>query len=140
MSEDKIEWVKSDLLARSSRPGWWDDRPLETVIASWLVRVRRMKIRSIVCLLSKSELDEYYGQNSIDLLRIYKGDGFKVAHIPITDDQNPPLTDEDHCRIARKVSKLPLPWLIHCSAGVDRTGSAIDFLLSKLTWLDRSST
>jgi len=131
MSQDKIEWVKPGVLARSSRPGWWDDRALEVVVSEWTDRVQAMGVRSIICLLSKRELTKFYGQHGIDLLQRYASAGFTVTHLPATDHKAPPLTAGKLRQLGPALAPLPGPWLTHCSAGIDRTGSAIAYLLAQ---------
>ena len=139
MTQDKIDWVLPGKLARSSRPGWWDDRALLVVIPEWIRRVRRLGVRSIVCLLTRSELKKYYGRAGIDLLQSYQDAGFVVAHVPVKDDKSPPMTERDLRRLAKSVRHLPSPWLVHCSAGVDRTGCAVKLLKNTVPPQGRTS-
>ena len=84
-----------------------------------------MKIKSILCLLSQEQLDEFYGLLGIQLLDLYRKQGFVVGHAPVPDYQMPPLASSDLAVIEKTLASLPQPWLIHCSAGIDRTGAAI---------------
>jgi len=130
MNNFNLQWVFEQILARSCRPCYNDEKPTLAGVRKWLDRVAAMKIRSIVCLLSQPELDEYYGANQIKLLDVYRQHGFAVAHVPIPDYQEPPVTGSNLKLIQKTLITLPRPWLIHCSAGIDRTGTTIEFLRS----------
>lgn len=131
MKEDKIEWVVKDVLARSSRPGRWDNRELPVVIQDWLTRARGMGIRSILCLLTQPELLMNYAVRGIDLLGTYRQAGFEVALVPVPDFQWPTIEPTDLFNIRTMLTSMPAPWLIHCSAGEDRTGCAVEFMREK---------
>lgn len=90
-----------------------------------------MKIQSILCLLSQDELDEYYGVYGIDLLVWYRSRGLAVGHVPVSDHFQPPLRKLDLVEIQKQFKKLSAPCLIHCSAGIDRTGEAIKVIQTK---------
>ena len=128
MSQDRIEWVIAGKLARSSRPGWWDGRLVSVVVPDWIGRVRQMGIRTIVCLLTQAELKKYYGCEGVDLLECYAEAGFVVAHVPVGDDKTPPMSQRQLQRLAKAVKGFSVPILVHCSAGVDRTGGAVELL------------
>ena len=115
-------------LARSCRPCYNDDIPTMLLVNKWLKEVARMKIKSILCLLSQEQLDEFYGTNGIQLLEIYRKKGFIVGHVPVQDYQLPPLSSANLAMIEKALTELPKPWLIHCSAGIDRTGAAVEFV------------
>lgn len=129
--EDKIEWVKAGVFARASRPGWWDEREVALVVREYVARVRAMGINSIVCLLSQGELVRYYAAHGVNLFAAYREAGLQLAHVPVTDHADPPLDTADLFRLRLLLSDLPRPWLIHCSAGVDRTGCAVKHLESR---------
>ena len=133
MNKDKIDWVVPIKLARSSRPGWWDDRPVAAVVPEWTGRVRQMGVRSIVCLLTQAELKKYYGREGLDLLQRYSEAGFVIAHVPVGDEKTPPMSPRDLQRLAKAAKNFPAPILVHCSAGVDRTGCAVEFLKAILS-------
>ena len=131
MNDFNLQWVFERALARSCRPCYHDETPTLAGVRKWLDQVKGMKIRSIICLLSQAELDEYYGANQINLLEVYRQQSLAVAHIPIPDYQEPPVSSSDLKLIQKTLTALPRPWLIHCSAGIDRTGITIEFLRSK---------
>src|SRR5579883_670819 len=85
-----MRWVIRDLLARSSRPGY-NDSEMKVALDQWLEKARQMGIKTIICLLSKSELEAYYASAGIDLLQCYQNSGYHVRHVPVKDYQEPPL-------------------------------------------------
>ena len=132
MRDFNLQWVLPGILARSCRPCYNDDIVTEPLINKWLADVAGMKIKSILCLLSQEQLDEFYGANDIQLLNLYREQGFIVGHVPVADYQLPPLSSTDLTMIEMVLAKLPKPWLIHCSAGIDRTGAAVEFIQNQV--------
>lgn len=129
------KWVIENLLARSARPGrelGMDiDVPRDTV-DEWLNKLRRMGVRSIICLLDDEHLI-YYKDLSVQLVDYYWKAGFTVAHIPVRDPvSGGRFAESSLAETWQAFQKLPKPVLVHCSAGRDRTGKVIDYLLSKL--------
>ena len=127
-----LQWVIPGTMARSCRPCYNDDIPTKRLINKWLKEVGRMRIKSILCLLSQEQLDEFYGANGIQLLEIYRQQGFALGHVPVPDYQMPPLSSADLAMIQKALTELPKPWLVHCSAGIDRTGAAVEYIRSNL--------
>lgn len=111
-------------LARSSRPGW----PAKTVAAEfvqeWIALARENGILSIICLLDDDQLSYYEGLKG-NLIDEYKTAGFAVAHIPVRDHREPPMTATQLDEVETAYRKLTKPVLVHCSAGLDRTGAVI---------------
>jgi len=124
MNNFNLQWVVEGVLARSNRPCYWDDTTV-VGLTKWLDKVATMKIKSILCLLSQDELDKHYGSRGIDLLAMYRDRGFRVRHVPVSDHRQPPLKKSDLVKIHSAFCELPMPCLIHCSAGIDRTGAAV---------------
>jgi len=126
---DTIEWVIAGRLARACRPGRWDEGELNAVVHAWIARAQQMGIYSIVCLLTDDELRRFYASEGVDLLRCYTDAGFRVARIPVPDHEEPPVTDDEIRQVHEALRTLPAPWLVHCSAGIDRTGRVIESLM-----------
>ena len=122
-----MRWVVEGVLARSSRPAYWDDPTLE-LVSKWLDQALQMRIKTIICLLSDSEIQEYYRSRGIDLLQEYRLRDLEVLHLPAADHQTPPLNAKQIAELDRLFSQAQRPILVHCSAGIDRTGTAIDHL------------
>ncbi len=132
MKDFNLQWVLPGILARSCRPCYNDDRTTTALIEKWLDKAAGMKIKSILCLLSQEQLAEFYGALRIELLDLYRQQGFAVGHVPVPDYQEPPLSKSDFEMIQKVLIKLPKPWLIHCSAGIDRTGAAVAFIQNQV--------
>ena len=118
-------------LARACRPGRRDARALDVAVQDWISRAQQMCIKSIICLLSDDEVEKFYRREGIELFECYAAAGFTVCRVPVPDHAEPPLSEDDIRRVCVALRELPEPWLVHCSAGIDRTGCVIDFLVLK---------
>lgn len=127
-----IEWVIPGQFARGNRPGYPEQIVPIKAVDEWIAEVKSFGIKSIICLLSDDQLP-FYQQVPNGLIECYRVNGFSVTHIPAADYQTPPLTDEHLAKIWEAYNRLDKPVLVHCSAGVDRTGRAITYIQQKLS-------
>lgn len=129
--ENKIKWSKKGILAYSPRPGYPNKvvslKMLNRTINKW----KENGIKSIICLLSNEEINEYYKVINYNLIDFYKKHGFLVYHLSITDFQKPPVNKEELVQIEVGYSKLISPILIHCGAGEDRSGCVVEYFEDK---------
>ena len=125
--------ILPDRLYRSSRPGYsgGGKAPISMgEVQRWIEAAQSLGIVSIVCLLADEHLCLYPDG---DLLGIYRAAGFEVRHIPATDHRRPLLTEDQLAAVLQAYRELPKPALIHCSAGIDRTGAAVAHILDHET-------
>jgi len=126
-----MRWEIKNILARDKRPGYPKDMNIsDSEIKRWIENAKNEGIKSIICLLDDKQL-KYY-DIADGLIAYYRNNGMVVAHIPIADYQTPPIAEHALRNILREFKKLPKPVLIHCSAGIDRTGAAIAFIRENL--------
>ena len=114
-------------LYAAARPGYDHGRNRQVsadVVEDWISEAQTIGVKTIVCLLDIQHLRLYESMPG-GLLNAYRAKGFEVGHIPVVDHQWPSLSENELQRVASLFEQLPKPVLIHCSAGMDRTGTAV---------------
>lgn len=129
-----FRWATDGVLAGSHRPGYRGESggqvSVETV-DEWLDQLKAQGIGSIICLLNDDQLP-YYSSLPNGLLNHYRAKGFNVRHVPAFDRRMPPLNESQLEDIWKSFNDLDKPVLIHCSAGMDRTGQALKYIQNRL--------
>ncbi len=128
------QWVIEGVLAQSQRPGYPVDRPSRKKVEEWADIVLDMGIKSVLCIIDYTQLAHYQrlSLKGGSLFGYYRSLGLKVEHVYAEDHKIPPLNIEELEAAWEAYQRLEGPVLIHCSAGKDRTGAAIVFILSRL--------
>lgn len=138
-----FRWIVSATLAGAHRPRAGNKMqrqvPKRNVDAWIRVTKRRFRIRSIICLLHHRELRRYENLPG-GLVSYYRANGFMVKHIPARNYQKPSLSKRKLRKVWKAYKKLPKPVLIHCSAGISRTGAATRYIKQRERHLGREKT
>jgi protein tyrosine phosphatase (PTP) superfamily phosphohydrolase (DUF442 family) len=100
---------------------------------------REFGIASIICLIGADQLWLYRRSVPEGLIERYRSAGFEVCHIPTVDQQTHPFTEEQYEHAWESFQRLPKPVLVHCSAGMDRTGRVVRYILDRLDGAEGSS-
>jgi protein-tyrosine phosphatase len=128
-------WVIEGVLATSPRPGY---RPgpehlvPQGVVEEWLFETLEFGISSVICLIGHDQLYLYRKSVPEGLIARYRAAGLEVEHIGTEDQQAHPFTPEQYEQAWRAFNDLPKPVLVHCSAGMDRTGRVVGYILEQL--------
>ena len=135
-------WVVEGVIATSPRPGFTpgpEHTVVDGIVEAWVDEAREFGIASIICLIGADQLWLYRRSVPEGLIERYRSAGFEVCHIPTVDQQTHPFTDEEYEFAWESFQELPKPVLVHCSAGMDRTGRVVRYILERLDGSEGSS-
>jgi protein-tyrosine phosphatase len=135
-------WVLEGIIATSPRPGFSPGPELtvrDEIVDQWIADAQEFGIRSVMCLIGNDQLWLYRKAAPEGLLERYRREGFAVCHIPTADQQTHPFTPEEYDHAWESFLQLPKPVLVHCSAGMDRTGRVVRHILERMQLNEGSS-
>ena len=128
----RTEEVMGATVTGGSRPGHPSREVGPETVREWVDEVVARGFRTVVCLLSDEQLGFYEGLGEGGLIGAYEARGLAVRHYPVEDYDSPPVPTPVLQQIQEDFPEMAPPVLVHCSAGVDRTGAVLDWLATEV--------
>ena len=118
----------TDALLAARAPGYGTAPVSRKRVEEWLAAVRSAGVRTILCLLDEDDLPAYDFLHPGGLIGVYRQAGFRVIHRPMPAHGHASLSREAMALLAGDFRGSSKPLLVHCGAGVVRTGRVLAYL------------
>jgi hypothetical protein len=128
------EWVPRLQVGRAYRPGYDSEELITTLesVRNWILGVKALGVRSVISLLSEPEL-RWYEHLPGGLMGSYQLAGLETFSLPVPMDIPGVLTPNHLEQLESAFERLPRPMVIHCSAGLVRSGAAVAHLAQRIS-------
>ncbi|HUV85380.1 MAG TPA: hypothetical protein VMV86_06680 [Methanosarcinales archaeon] len=125
-----MRWEVEGVLMTSSRPGYPDVSVSAPEIKAWVDSVKKLGIKSVICLLDTPKVAFYNIKTS--LVNFYKVHGLDAIWLPTIDHKEVDWQVMSKALTFFNISEGPV--LIHCSAGLERSVVVAEHIVKYHNW------